>query len=210
MKCRVVVFILAAILCVGGSAFAQKSGMAGGSHDLRITQTNGPDWCRACHTPHAANTAGLLWSRTASSNTYTTWTGVSGFQGGTATVSAATSSGACLSCHDGTVAMNSLLVGVNGSTWFPNTMITGSARLGGTTGNVLTSEHPVGFSYDTSYTAKGNLATVANVTSITGGLKLFGGANNMECGSCHDPHSSTGSFLRKVNTASALCLTCHI
>lgn len=32
----------------------------------------------------------------------------------------------------------------------------------------------------------------------------------VECGSCHDPHNtSVGTFLRKSNAASAVCLTCH-
>lgn len=33
----------------------------------------------------------------------------------------------------------------------------------------------------------------------------------VECGSCHDPHNTTGTttFLRKSNAASAVCLTCH-
>lgn len=32
---------------------------------------------------------------------------------------------------------------------------------------------------------------------------------SVECGSCHDPHSSNATFLRIPNTGSQLCLTCH-
>ena len=33
----------------------------------------------------------------------------------------------------------------------------------------------------------------------------------VECASCHDAHNNTlGNFLRKANTGSAMCLTCHI
>ncbi len=32
----------------------------------------------------------------------------------------------------------------------------------------------------------------------------------VECGSCHDPHSSNSTFLRIENTGSAVCLACHI
>lgn len=32
----------------------------------------------------------------------------------------------------------------------------------------------------------------------------------VECGSCHDPHSSNATFLRIANTGSQVCLACHI
>lgn len=32
---------------------------------------------------------------------------------------------------------------------------------------------------------------------------------HIECGSCHDPHSPNGQFLRVAAGAGALCLTCH-
>lgn len=32
----------------------------------------------------------------------------------------------------------------------------------------------------------------------------------VECASCHDPHNTTnGTFLRRTNAGSGLCLTCH-
>ena len=36
-------------------------------------------------------------------------------------------------------------------------------------------------------------------------------AGQMECSSCHDVHDELGNtaLLRKSNTQSALCLTCH-
>ena len=41
-----------------------------------------------------------------------------------------------------------------------------------------------------------------------GEIPLFGGT--VQCASCHDPHDNTNApFLRKTNTASALCSTCH-
>lgn len=33
---------------------------------------------------------------------------------------------------------------------------------------------------------------------------------SVECGSCHDPHSSNATFLRTANTGSQVCLTCHV
>lgn len=32
----------------------------------------------------------------------------------------------------------------------------------------------------------------------------------VECASCHDPHTSNATFLRIQNTASAVCLACHV
>jgi predicted CXXCH cytochrome family protein len=32
----------------------------------------------------------------------------------------------------------------------------------------------------------------------------------VECASCHDPHTTTATFLRIANTGSAVCLACHI
>lgn len=48
-------------------------------------------------------------------------------------------------------------------------------------------------------------------------LPLYGRRDNetgeetphIECGSCHDPHSPNGQFLRVAAGAGALCLTCH-
>ena len=39
---------------------------------------------------------------------------------------------------------------------------------------------------------------------------LYGTGNTVQCSSCHTTHDPTnGSFLRKANTNSALCTTCH-
>ena len=32
----------------------------------------------------------------------------------------------------------------------------------------------------------------------------------VECASCHDPHTTTATFLRIPNTGSAVCLACHV
>ncbi|MEH6824157.1 MAG: cytochrome c3 family protein [Motiliproteus sp.] len=44
--------------------------------------------------------------------------------------------------------------------------------------------------------------------SVTG---IEGGAATpfVECASCHDPHTEVATFLRVVNTGSAVCLACH-
>ncbi len=48
-----------------------------------------------------------------------------------------------------------------------------------------------------------------------GEIRLYGANATVECGSCHDPHGVTNgtsfnaTFLRKSNSGSAVCLTCH-
>jgi predicted CXXCH cytochrome family protein len=209
MRTRVFIFVLAAILCVGGTAFAQnKALMANGDHDLRVKPANASgDWCKACHTPHRASASalGLLWNHTLTSTpTFSVWntTTMPDYKGGSATVTSTTSSGLCLSCHDGTVALNSLVTGTDAG--FITGTLSGNANLG----TDLQNDHPVGFSYTTSLGAKPT-GTLAAVTTVEATLRLFGTAKNMECGSCHDPHTNTTKFLRIANTNSALCLTCH-
>ena len=47
--------------------------------------------------------------------------------------------------------------------------------------------------------------TVAGIGGTDGTAQPF-----VECASCHDPHTANPTFLRIQNTASAVCLACHI
>jgi len=120
------------------------------------------------------------------------------------------SSKACLSCHDGTVAIDSF----GGKT--------GTSFIGGRDkiGPNLSDDHPVSFTYDTVLaTADGTLFDPSTKTvpglggkTIAQGM-LIGG--KIECSSCHDVHKSKGyspssaKLLIINNSGSALCLTCH-
>jgi predicted CXXCH cytochrome family protein len=119
----------------------------------------------------------------------------------------------CLSCHDGTVAVDAF-----GDT--PTSTFTLDASSTAYVGQDLSNDHPIGFAYDTALsTADPGLydpsSTDAGVSERPGNIDvalLFGpGDDQMECASCHDPHAAAGvaNFLRKDNAASALCLTCH-
>ncbi|MBF0614363.1 MAG: cytochrome c3 family protein [Magnetococcales bacterium] len=84
------------------------SGVSGAMITVR---NNYGEVCVYCHTPHGANEniSAPLWNRTLKSNTYQTYD-----QLGTSTLTAAVnapgvSSLACLSCHDGTVAVDSII-----------------------------------------------------------------------------------------------------
>jgi predicted CXXCH cytochrome family protein len=189
--------------------------IVGSAHDF-----SGQAWspnaqtCVACHAPHA--TAVLadapLWNHASSVATYTVYASSSmnatvGQPGSTSKL--------CLSCHDGTVAVNSF-GGVTGTT-----MLTGGSNLS----TVLTNDHPIGFTYDAALvTADGALAPITNTVTLGSGTKVKSGptvtiasamlyAGKVECASCHDVHNTftaaTGKLVKVSMASSALCTTCH-
>jgi len=129
------------------------------------------------------------------------------------------SSRLCLSCHDGSVAVDSF--GGNTGTNF----VTGDAAVGA--GGALGDDHPISITYNTALaTADPGLFDPAttNVTIGAGGTRTRTDtiqnamliADQVQCASCHDVHNTftvPGTFgepLLKVSRQnSALCLTCH-
>ncbi len=235
-------------------AFAATSAMAliaGSAHDLSST---GPDTggtlssCQYCHTPHHAVTttaapenAAPLWNRTVQAG-YTPENGA-----GSYTVYGATAAGApgvtlsstqvnapgthsktCLSCHDGTVAVSSVVnfaslsatitagPGLNASG-----LLTDNTSTDLTTN--LTDDHPIGVVYGATAGAinKAGLAPAAswNVAAnngqatLAGGWMIYGGGVGtglVECGSCHDPHNTnTGQSPFLKGNLSTICSDCH-
>jgi predicted CXXCH cytochrome family protein len=112
--------IVVATALASGSAFAQLAGITGSPHDLSSTTTATNEICVFCHTPHGADLAlgpgGVseappLWNRSLQIPTggYQRYSSL-----GTATLDGAETavgsvSLACLSCHDGTQAMDSVI-----------------------------------------------------------------------------------------------------
>jgi predicted CXXCH cytochrome family protein len=199
-------FLTFAILFVS-SQFGYSQ-ITGSAHDFSAQSWNtSSQICIVCHTPHNANTTVLnapLWNHALSTvATYTmyssaTMNSVAGQPDG--------SSKLCLSCHDGTVALENF----GGVTTGTNVM-TGGALMG----TALNNDHPISITYDAALAAAdGGLFDPTNTQSGLGGTitatMLI--ANKMQCSSCHDVHNSAGTaggLLLKANTASALCLTCH-
>lgn len=178
---------------------AKAGSIAGTKHDLSGNGWGTDQICKFCHTPHnaAATQLAPLWNHASTAATFTLYA--------SDTLNATTgqptnSSKACLSCHDGTVALDSY-----GTRTGTNT-ITGTALLG----TALTNDHPISITYNAALaTADGGLATPASATEVVAGIPLFGA--KVECASCHDVHdNAAGSFLRVANTGSALCLKCHV
>jgi predicted CXXCH cytochrome family protein len=204
--------VLAIAVAVSTPAMAQKSAMLGGAHDVRATGNTG-DACAGCHTPHNANTnyKALLWNRSyvPAATSFTPYDIVTNpdFKGGAVSLGAGSATSLlCMSCHDGTTALNSVINVPSGTTFRTGT-VPGSAGLG----SDLSNDHPVGFSYDASITGQGTPAKLVQTPDPTR-VKLFGtaGSRRVECASCHDVHTNAGGFLRSANTNSSLCLACHL
>ncbi len=176
--------------------------ITGTKHDLSAKGWGSTETCVFCHVPHNATTglAAPLWNHAATAATFTlydntissTLNATTGQPGGVSKL--------CLSCHDGTVALDSF--GTRTGTNF----MPGSAKLG----TDLSNDHPISFLYDAALaTADGGLVTPTSTSSVVTGIPLFSG--KLECATCHNVHSNTNSpFLRTSNAASALCLKCHL
>ncbi|RME75749.1 MAG: cytochrome C [Planctomycetota bacterium] len=189
-----------------------EGGIATTKHDFSTAAWNpGGQICEPCHTPHGGNTGitdAPLWNHAVTTATFTP------YSSGTLNATVGAPSGIsilCLSCHDGTVALEDFGGSTGGTNFIPNTS---PAYIG----TDLRGSHPVSFIYNTSLaTSDGGLFDPATASSGLGGTieqdMLFGttpGSKTLECASCHDVHDNTnGFFLIKSNAASALCLTCH-
>lgn len=214
--------VLAVAIIALVAAGVSMAAITGSKHDLTY---NGNTYytdatteiCVFCHTPHNANvSAGVapLWNKTYVSNV--TYTAYGNTSRGTATATAMTSSTkACLSCHDGTQAMNSLANGPgSGNTSIPSTglnAITGVAVIDGD----FTNDHPIGVIYTTANDLRTPAAAgVGGIVRINAVNSVFAtsGADTVECASCHTVHADSGLalFLPFANTGSQLCISCHL
>ncbi len=191
-----------------------------GTGQITDKSTNENQVCVFCHTPHRANPAAPLWNHTRSAvaayGVYTSPT----LQAVPAEIAGGTdTSNLCMSCHDGTIAVNNLVIPANDIAANP-TMGSGHeldatgkivASRPANLGTSLTNDHPVNFTYDAALAAAdGALVVPSSAQYVDAGhtVPLF--ASKVQCASCHNAHDNTyTSFLVKSNAGSALCLTCH-
>jgi len=238
-KINLIALAAASVICVGAPT-AAKAGIVGSPHDFsgetwNIVPSDKNSTCGVCHQPHNASTnAAPLWIHKTTASVFTMYsTNTVPVSHMKAQVSQLDVVGgvslACLSCHDGTVAVNEYAGKVQGGT---SVTITNSANLG----TDLTHTHPICFTYDSSLaTADGFLHDPsASVlipdsgtfnhgadTSVKG--FLLNGGDRMECSSCHDVHNQKGTpfdintnpkLVKIVGTqagkGSLLCRSCHI
>lgn len=209
---KLIILTVVLSLIIAGAAFA---GIRYSKHDLsssggqNIRSTNVDDICVFCHTPHAAVAgAAPLWNRVAgnsvwqNSSPYTSST-MNGTSNGP--VDANPISAACLSCHDGNLANETLANGPGSGTassvnWVNNGIFNTVANLNdGTAG--LTNDHPIGV--DVTNSTDPDIIDPTNPN-----IRLFSG--KVECASCHKVHDPTNvPFLAMSNAGSAMCLQCH-
>jgi cytochrome c553 len=187
---KVLILAVALVLVAAGVSFAA---IANSKHDL----TTGGGYagatmssCQYCHTPHLRSNPAVagapLWNRTL--GTDGSWTMYGTTLGNTSmNTNPGSNSRTCLSCHDGSVAVGSVLVGNSDTITKANVLdangqVIGNANLGVD----LTNEHPIGFTF---------VANRGGVPAINAPFKLYSGT--FECASCHDPHETTNApFLR--------------
>ena len=203
--------VVALFLSVPAVASAQQ--VAGTKHDLSSSAvalgiTNYNQICVYCHTPHKGLATVPLWNHGPSAATYVMYTSP------TIDMTAGTTPGpvskACLSCHDGTIGLD-VITNVPNQTYTP---VVNSVKIpaGSLIGFDLKDDHPIAVTYNNVAGVGGDAAFVAIATVKTAGLRFYGAsANQVECATCHNVHTNQiVPFLRKTNTNSALCLTCHI
>ena len=219
-------------------AFGQ---IAGTKHDF-ATNTNAQSGdsqiCRYCHIPHGARAQSFIFSHTATTQTYTWGATTQHTRGGTTLQDNIATNGSwsagCLDCHDGSVAVGQLTIGMQ---TFSGASIDASGKLQGlakiTKGGVnnLNGNHPVSVPYPgqngsfrgqaaptwtagyiaeyitpTAGVVGGSIALAADYTA---GAPVYG----VECSTCHDPHGGATTFsymLRDSHLGSQICLDCHI
>lgn len=207
-KCLVwaMAFGLMSMCFISDDAMAQER-IADTVHNLsasgpgRIRAQSESQVCIFCHAPH--NTGGLrpLWNRELSNASYqiyrsTTLDAVAGQPTGASKL--------CLSCHDGTIALGSVIsrseqIRMSGGDFMP----AGLTNLG----TDLSDDHPISFYYTPGLAASDR--QLKSPTSLPHEIRLDANGQ-LQCTSCHDPHHNKyGKFLNKPLEFGELCVSCH-
>jgi hypothetical protein len=209
---RTAIELLAVALLLLASQTSLAASITGSLHDFTTKSWSGGRICIACHVTHKSDTTvtdAPLWGHTNSSQTYTLYNSPT-LNAGPLTQPSGLSK-LCMSCHDGTVAVDSF-GGVTGTT-----QISAANNLG----TSLADDHPIGFTYNTALaTADGSLfdpstkiVTIGSgsQTKTIASLLLYNG--KLECSSCHDVHNTftvgTTHLVKLPEAGSQICLSCH-
>jgi hypothetical protein len=223
-----------------------QAGIVGSPHDFSSQSWNTDPGdpatvCSTCHTPHHADSTVVpLWSHQTTAATFTMYNKVNVPVSQMAATPSSSPNGpslACLSCHDGTVAINTYGGIGNYSTHGTATTITNGALIG----TDLTHSHPISLVYNPALVGNGptqdkwlyNPQTTPVLTPVSGTFVpgndmtingfLLNGNYTLECTSCHDVHNQLGTpfditsnpKLVKIvgvdgsGKGSLLCRSCH-
>jgi hypothetical protein len=227
---------IAAILAALAMTSAVHAGIVGSKHDFGGKAWSNKEICLPCHTPHNAQVfasdgttelGGPLWNHTLSNATYTMYMPQADGTTKRAAGNVDTNSMLCLSCHDGTVALDSF--GGGAGTAGP----IGSASNGtdplANLGTDLSNDHPIG---DAAIWPTPNPSYMVDPSLRVGIMPLRPMATGklaVGCTSCHEPHNRTNKggandpkhMLWVANdiagttvdgravSGSLLCLNCH-
>jgi predicted CXXCH cytochrome family protein len=203
---------LAAILLVAQPTVAGT--IAGSAHDFSRDNWSAGQICLPCHIPHRADGemgfAVPLWNHTTSTRVYVLYSSISLKA---LMLQPAPMSKLCLSCHDGTVALDSY-GGVVGSRF-----ISRENNLG----TDMNAHHPTSLLYDsqlavlkkTLFNPDSRVVTIGigaqTRTGTVSEVMLYG--RRLECSSCHDVHNtfaaSPVALMKITEQGSALCFACH-
>jgi hypothetical protein len=218
-KLKKIFVVLISLVLAASFAGVSFAGIQGSVHDFSGFVFSGGQICVVCHTPHNGELVenAPLWDHELSTASYTIYSSPSM----TATVNQPNGTAKlCLSCHDGTVAVDSF----GGATG--NMFIDAFAADANLTTD-LSDDHPISFTYDDALaTADPALfdPTTKMVTIGNGGLTKTGTIsdvmldnNVLQCSSCHSVHNdyvvedvASGDKLLKISLGgSGLCLACH-
>ena len=201
-------FVIALAMAAGSAASAQQASVVNSPHNL---SASGPGPVRAatenevcifCHAPHNSSPIQPLWNRLMPTEGYTIYTSRAlNAKPGQPTGS----SKMCLSCHDGTIALGTVIsrdqpiMMSKGVTTIP----AGAANIG----TDLRDDHPISFRYDSSLAAHN--PNLKSPSSLPPEIRLDANSE-LQCTSCHDAHNnSLTNFLVMRNDNSEMCKSCH-
>lgn len=202
---RIITICVSIGMLLLGSTTNSWAGIVGSSHDFSGQGWSGGEICNACHTPHNSNTGitdAPLWNHQSSTANYTL------YSSDTLEVAPTQPRGPsklCLSCHDGTVAVDSFGGKVGNSPLFNQKNLDTD----------LTDDHPVSVEWRHQEVETSAEFCFNCHFGPERELVFFrpGGSGPIwiECATCHDVHNKTvqPKLLRKSLLNSELCLTCH-
>ncbi|UCF32298.1 MAG: hypothetical protein JSV78_08165 [Phycisphaerales bacterium] len=158
--------------------------------------------CVFCHASHTAGGIRPLWNREMPLSSYKI------YQSSTLDAKPGQPTGSsklCLSCHDGTIALGSVLnrsdqIRMSGGDFLP----AGLTNLG----TDLSDDHPISFHYTSGLSASDRqLAYPANLPQEV----RLDATGQLQCTTCHDPHSNRFErFLVLSGQFGELCTACHV